>query len=186
MPRKITPTSRPEREYPLQLAFSLGGVVARRRQKNVGRHQRVRRARNSVADLEGPPGVPAARSPHTTNAAKGKPPGREPSCIGISLRTAYAHSGDERRFRSRCGHEEPRSVAARSSFSDGARAVAARKRPPRPLPTEADLQARLDAALMLRDRCLRYADLVARGSAQGIPRGWAAGEGRYASEAARA
>jgi hypothetical protein len=29
-------------------------------------------------------------------------------------------------------------------FSDGARAVAARKRPPRP--TEADLQARLDAA----------------------------------------
>jgi hypothetical protein len=56
MPRKITPTSRPEREYPLQLAFSLGGVVARRRQKNVGRHQRVRRARNSVADLEGPRG----------------------------------------------------------------------------------------------------------------------------------
>ena len=31
-------------------------------------------------------------------------------------------------------------------FSDGARAVAAGKRPPRPRPTEADLQARLDAA----------------------------------------
>jgi hypothetical protein len=31
-------------------------------------------------------------------------------------------------------------------FSDGARAVAAGKRPPRPWPTEADLQARLDAA----------------------------------------
>jgi hypothetical protein len=31
-------------------------------------------------------------------------------------------------------------------FSDGARAVAARKRPPRPRPTEADLQARLDAS----------------------------------------
>jgi hypothetical protein len=33
-------------------------------------------------------------------------------------------------------------------FSDGARAVAAAKRPPRPRPTEADLQARLDAARM--------------------------------------
>jgi hypothetical protein len=31
-------------------------------------------------------------------------------------------------------------------FSDGARAVAACKRPPRPRPIEADLQARLDAA----------------------------------------
>jgi hypothetical protein len=31
-------------------------------------------------------------------------------------------------------------------FSDGARAVAAAKRPPRPRPIEADLQARLDAA----------------------------------------
>jgi hypothetical protein len=31
-------------------------------------------------------------------------------------------------------------------FTDGARSVAAHKRPPRPRPTEADLQARLDAA----------------------------------------
>ena len=34
-------------------------------------------------------------------------------------------------------------------FSDSARAVAAAKRPPRPRPTEADLQARLDAARAL-------------------------------------
>jgi hypothetical protein len=33
-------------------------------------------------------------------------------------------------------------------FSDGARAVAARKRPKPPKPTEADLQARIDAARM--------------------------------------
>jgi hypothetical protein len=35
-----------------------------------------------------------------------------------------------------------------SSFHDGARAVAAAKRPKPPRPTEADLQARLDAARM--------------------------------------
>jgi hypothetical protein len=52
---------------------------------------------------------------------------------------------DDRCFRSRSGHEEvrPRQLEL---FSDGARAIAAAKRPKPPRPTEADLQARLDAA----------------------------------------
>jgi hypothetical protein len=54
---------------------------------------------------------------------------------------------DDPAFRSRSGHEEPRSPAARA-FSEAARAVAAAKRPKPPKPTEADLQARLDAARM--------------------------------------
>jgi hypothetical protein len=85
-------------------------------------------------------------------AAKGKPPdghtgafGREPSCIGISRRTADSQNGtiavsDQGAAMKK---SDPRQL---EFFSDGPRAVAPAKRPKPPRPTEADLQARLDAA----------------------------------------
>jgi hypothetical protein len=73
--------------------------------------------------------------------------GREPSCIMISRRTADAHNEAVLDFEqgatmnNRC----PRQLEL---FSDGAKPLA-RRRPSKPaLPSEAELQARLDAARM--------------------------------------
>jgi hypothetical protein len=62
-------------------------------------------------------------------------------------------------------------------FSDGARAVAAAKRPKPPRPTEADLQARLDAA---RRRLLRMKTWIREETRRGLREAeeWRRGEVR--------
>ena len=83
---------------------------------------------------------------------------------------------DDRCFRSRSGHEEvrPRQLEL---FSDGARAIAAAKRPKPPRPTEADLQARLDAA---RRRLLRMKTWIREETRRGLREAeeWRRGEVR--------